>query len=461
MTSKPMKLVMFLDAIEHVSRVCRVIRLPLGNALLLGVGGSGRQSLTRLAASMEEFEVYQIEIAKGYGQKEWRDNLKEVLKKAGMEGRNTVFLFTDSQIVQESFLEDINNILNSGEVPNLMGSDDLEQIGAAMRPVMAAAGLPITKMSLYSTFITRVRSFLHIVLAFSPVGDAFRQRLRMFPSLVNCCTIDWFREWPMEALKSVARSVFTDLDLDTPEMPNLQAGVIDSCVSIHQSVEHKSKKFYDELRRYNYVTPTSYLELLSTLTKLLGEKRTEIVTMKSRLVVGLDKLVSTAQQVEVMQAELVDLQPVLERTAKDVEAMMISIAADKEEAAETERTVKQQEKDANIQAAEAKAIAEDAQRDLDEALPALEAAVASLKNLSKGDIVEVKSMGNPPAGVKLVMEGACIMFDEKPVMKPDPNNMGKKVRARCVCARAGCPASSRAFRATRALRARRSFLPSR
>jgi len=192
-------------------------------------------------------------------------------------------------------------------------------------------------------------------------------------------------------------------------------------------VEHKSKKFYDELRRYNYVTPTSYLELLSTLTKLLGEKRTEIVTMKSRLVVGLDKLVSTAQQVEVMQAELTDLQPVLEKTAKDVEAMMISIAADKEEAAETERTVRQQEKDANIQAAEAKAIAEDAQRDLDEALPALEAAVASLKNLSKGDIVEVKSMGNPPAGVKLVMEGACIMFDEKPVMKPDPNNMGKKI----------------------------------
>jgi len=168
---------------------------------------------------MEEFEVYQIEIAKGYGQKEWRDNLKEVLKKAGMEGRNTVFLFTDSQIVQESFLEDINNILNSGEVPNLMGSDDLEQIGAAMRPVMAAAGLPITKMSLYSTFITRVRSFLHIVLAFSPVGDAFRQRLRMFPSLVNCCTIDWFREWPMEALKSVARSVFTDLDRTRPRCP--------------------------------------------------------------------------------------------------------------------------------------------------------------------------------------------------------------------------------------------------
>lgn len=154
-STSAMKLVMFLDAIEHVSRICRIIRQPLGNALLLGVGGTGRQSLSRLAAFMEEYEVIQIEIAKGYGAYEWRDDLKRVLKKAGVEGRDTVFLFSDTQIVQEGFLEDINNILNAGEVPNLMGVDDLEEIGNAMRPLMAAAGIPVTKMAIYSFFVNR------------------------------------------------------------------------------------------------------------------------------------------------------------------------------------------------------------------------------------------------------------------------------------------------------------------
>jgi dynein heavy chain len=68
--------------------------------------------------------------------------------------------------------------------------------------------------------------------------------------------------------------------------------------------------------------------------------------------------------------------------------------------------------------------ADDAQRDLDAALPALDAAVASLKNLSRNDVVEVRSLQSPPAGVKLVMEATCIMFDEKPKMKDDPNKMG-------------------------------------
>lgn len=98
----------------------------------------------------------------------------------------------------------------------------------------------------------RVRSCLHLVLCFSPVGEAFRQRLRMFPSLVNCTTIDWFSEWPLEALTSVARSFCADLELGSSNAANSSAvleGVLAACVHIHQSVEAKSKQYYQELRR--------------------------------------------------------------------------------------------------------------------------------------------------------------------------------------------------------------------
>lgn len=96
-----MKLVMFLDACEHVARICRILRQPLGNGLLLGVGGSGRQSLTRLATYISNYKQYQIEVIKGYTMRDWRDNVKTVLMQAGIENKATTFIFVDTQIINE------------------------------------------------------------------------------------------------------------------------------------------------------------------------------------------------------------------------------------------------------------------------------------------------------------------------------------------------------------------------
>lgn len=95
-TKNPMKLVMFLDACDHVSRICRVLRQPQGNSLLLGVGGSGRQSLSKLSTYMSNYKLYQIEVVKGYSMRDWRDNLKFCLMQAGVEGKPTTFLFVDT-----------------------------------------------------------------------------------------------------------------------------------------------------------------------------------------------------------------------------------------------------------------------------------------------------------------------------------------------------------------------------
>ena len=104
----------------------------------------------------------------------------------------------------------------------------------------------------------------------SPVGSTFRSRCRMFPSLVNCCTIDWFTEWPPEALLSVATSAFEHIDLGTDEM---KPKISEMCMEIHTSVSDMSERFYNELKRHYYTTPTSYLELITLYLTMLTDKK--------------------------------------------------------------------------------------------------------------------------------------------------------------------------------------------
>lgn len=425
MSKTKMNIVLFQYALEHLSKICRIFSMPGGSALLVGVGGSGRQSLARLASSMTGKILFQPEITKSYGLRDWREDIKKVLRQSGGLGKETSFLFTEGQIQEETFIQNIDSLLNSGEIPNLYELDEKQEILELVR--LAAQGgnrnLDVSALEVFAFFIARCKAKLHIALCFSPIGSSFRNRLRLYPSLVNCCTIDWFESWPEDALEKVANHYMNEVNLSD----QVKTSSVVACKYFHVDARRISDEFFALFSKKTYVTSASYLDLIKSFTKLTNKKQKELRAAKQRYVNGLDKLNSAAEAVAVMQRDLNALKPQLIIMAAKGAEMMAEIEKETIEADKATVQVREDTKVANLQAADAQVLKKDCEADLALAIPILEDAIAALNTLKPADITLVKSMKNPPAAVKLVMAAVCVMKNIPPDKIPDPDNPGKKM----------------------------------
>jgi dynein heavy chain, axonemal len=133
--SKKMELVLFDDALRHLLRTNRLIEMPRGSALLVGVGGSGKQSLTRLKSYICLSWCFQITLTKSYGMNALIEDLKLLYKScSGHQCEQTTFPFTGSEIKDEVFLELIKSILlMTGEVPGLFSKEEYTAMTADLR----------------------------------------------------------------------------------------------------------------------------------------------------------------------------------------------------------------------------------------------------------------------------------------------------------------------------------------
>ena len=343
-----------------------------------------------------------------------------MLKKTGGLGEPTVFLLPDSYIKDKSFLEDINTLLNTGEVPNLFSHEDKVEVCEMVRAAAKSEGndSDSSLTHLYLFFVERCKKMLHIVLCFSPIGETFRTRLRMFPSLVNCCTIDWFTAWPQNALVSVAYKSLSHMEI--PEDIN---NCVEMCQEFHADTIEWSQKMLNQLKRHYYVTPTSYLELIKTYKSLLAEKRKLISSEKNKFEIGYDKLIKTESSVETMRQSLILMQPKLIEAQKETVNKVAIVETKKKEAEIMEEAVKEEEFIARKAADRAEGIKRECDIALAECMPILEDALKSLAVIDKEDISTIKKMMNPPQLIKDIMEAVCILLGYEPPKKQNPNTM--------------------------------------
>uniref|UniRef100_A0A8C2TFR5 Dynein axonemal heavy chain 8 n=1 Tax=Coturnix japonica TaxID=93934 RepID=A0A8C2TFR5_COTJA len=419
-------LVFFKDAMTHIIKISRIIRTSNGNALLVGVGGSGKQSLSRLASYIAGYKIFQITLSRSYNISNLSDDLKFLYRTAGAEGQGITFIFTDNEIKEEAFLEYINNLLSSGEISNLFARDELDEITQALIPVMKKEmpRCPPTFDNLYEYFLTRAKKNLHVV--FSPVGEKFRARSLKFPGLISGCTMDWFSPWPKEALVAVASYFLSEFNMVCSA--SVKEQVVETMGLFHDIVSESCENYFQRYRRRTHVTPKSYLSFVNGYKEVYAEKLENINEQAERMQIGLAKLMEASESVAKLSKEL---------AVKEKELAVASVKAD-----EVLAEVKVSAEAASIVKNEVQAVKDKAQKIVDEidvekvkaetkleaAKPALEEAEAALNTIKPVDIATVRKLAKPPHLIMRIMDCCLILFQkqldpvtmdpEKPCCKP-------------------------------------------
>lgn len=423
-------LILFNDVIEHVLRIDRVFRQPQGHLILIGVSGSGKTTLSRFVAWMNGLKVYQIKVHGKYSAEDFDDDLREVLRRCGCKGEKMCFIMDESNVLDSGFLERMNTLLANAEVPGLFEGDEFAALMTACKEGAQRQGLLLdSQEELYKWFTSQIVKNLHVVFTMNPPEDGLSSKAATSPALFNRCVLNWFGDWSDQALFQVAHELTHSVDLDRSNFlapdtipvayralnlpPSHRETVVNSMVFIHYSLQRFNAKLLKQQGKVTFLTPRHFLDFVAQYVKLYNEKREDLEEQQRHLNVGLEKLRDTVDKVRDLRESLAEKKAQLEQ--KDIEAneKLQRMVADQREAEQRKATSLEIQAALEIQEAEVAERKQVVLGDLAKAEPAVEAAKASVSNIKRQHLTEVRSMNTPPQGVKLALDSVCTLIGHK------------------------------------------------
>uniref|UniRef100_A0A2C9K0V1 Dynein heavy chain AAA module D4 domain-containing protein n=1 Tax=Biomphalaria glabrata TaxID=6526 RepID=A0A2C9K0V1_BIOGL len=183
-----------------MARVDRVLTKPGGSLLMAGSSGVGRRTAVSVVAHMHQMQTFSPKVFRGYGIKQFKNDLKQVMQLAGIEGEQVVLILEDHQFVEPQFLELINSLLSAGEVPGLYSPEELEPLLSPLRDMASEVGFRGTMISFFST---RVMTNLHIVLIMDNSNSNFILNCESNPAFYKQCAVQWMEGWCRDSMLKV------------------------------------------------------------------------------------------------------------------------------------------------------------------------------------------------------------------------------------------------------------------
>lgn len=300
---------------EHVLRLVRLFRQNQGHCVLLGMGGGGgKRTACRLAAFASNCTLMTLDQGREYDFKEWREELRSCMRKLAESEQALVIFITEAHLDSDAILNDLCSFMSGAEFPNLFSREEMQDIYQSypsLVPVSESAHAsanpssnPVEFSSIVSSFFReKCRKNVKIVLSVNM--ELFRARLRVFPSILSTCSVNYLQDWPSETLRFVAAR---SMNLSVPQP--MREGCVQAMEAIHQSLMASSSTLLkqsslsadrpsNQLFAHPIVSSALFLDFCSLFNTLVSQKHGDLARLKHRYQSGLVHLTSASSEVQV------------------------------------------------------------------------------------------------------------------------------------------------------------------
>ena len=422
-------MIIFHEVLDHMARIDRVLTVPGGSLMLSGRSGVGRRTALSVVAHMHHLELFTPHISRTYGLKQFRADLKSVMQRAGVEGVEMVFLLEDHQIVDPTFLELVNSLLSSGEVPGLFSPEELEPMLSPLRDQMSQDGYRGTLLTYFSS---QVKANLHLALIMDSFSDSFAANCESNPAFYTACSFQSMEGWSRESMLELPRLFLRQSSLtgaarfmrrEGEERP-LTGGtdLVKAFLHIHEtctqlggpsaggSVGGQSTGGGDGGGACGggggtIATPRHYVTFLKTYKAVYEARKERIHKRQSHLKAGLSKLNEATALVAELKSKAAKQQALLADKQTQADSALHEITASMEKATEQKRemeVLKQQQSEERSKLEKRKKAID---IELSEIGPLIQAAKKAVGNIKPETLTEIRAFRAPPDTIRDILEG--------------------------------------------------------
>ncbi|XP_051482944.1 cytoplasmic dynein 2 heavy chain 1 isoform X1 [Apus apus] len=396
---KEIEILLFQEVLSYMSKVDRVLSFPGGSLLLAGRSGVGRRTVTSLVSHMHGAVLITPKVSRGYELKQFKNDLKHVMELAGIEAQQVVLLLEDYQFVHSTFLEMINSLLSSGEVPGLYKTEELEPLLSPLKDQASQDGFtgPI-----FNYFTYRIQQNLHVVLIMDSTNLNFTINCESNPALYKKCQVLWMETWSEDTMKKIPEMLLYDSDdqkntgKSHKELKKTHSGDSDflkSFLAIHESC-----KMYG-------ATPGRYMTFLHLYSTINNSKRRELIKRQNHLQAGVSKLNEAKALVDELNRKAEEQSILLKTKQDEADAALQEITVSMQSASEQKTEMEKIKHRIAEEAAEIEERKIKIENELKEVQPLINEAKLAVGNIKPESLSEIRSLRMPPDIIRDILEG--------------------------------------------------------